>query len=141
MTDNTTPRELDPAELAAIRERDAAYRQIRETWWDTHAEDPNHEAIDWTFRNALYATAYDVPALLAHVASVDARCRAYEAALADVDQLISYPEESGCARGDVGCLLDKVRKVAFDALLRAANGDGGRGNDGSDGNGSGEAGT
>lgn len=139
MTDNTTPRELDPAELAAIRERDAAYRQIRETWWDTHAEDPNHEAIDWTFRNALYATAYDVPALLAHVASVDARCRAYEAALVRVLTLSILKQSPADTAYTALDNIAETAKRALDAAL-AANGDGGRGNDVSDGNGSGEAG-
>ncbi len=79
---------------------------------------------------------YHVAQLIAEKTAVDARCRAYEAALTDVDQLISYPEESGCARGDVGCLLDKVRKVAFDALMATS-----AATDGSARDGNGEAGT
>lgn len=56
MTDNTTPRELSADELERMRER---------------AQLNGAQPFD----------TYTIRALLAHVASVDARCRAYEAAL------------------------------------------------------------
>lgn len=71
MTDNTTPRELSADELAAIRERDAAMRNR------TYPTNLSLADLLWA--------ADDRAALLAHVASVDARCRAYEAALRDAD--------------------------------------------------------
>lgn len=131
-----TPRELDAAEIAAIRERYEERQRAKQAWSNVDISDPAYGVALEHWRMMSMRVCMDIAALLAHIAAVDARCRAYEAALTDVDQLISYPEESGCARGDVGCLLDKVRKVAFDALMATS-----AATDGSARDGNGEAGT
>lgn len=141
-----TPRELSADEIAAIRvnaEQDDTYLTLQERIdrLEAMAEDkPDSGGLNYflakAHRNIEAHPSTAIFALLAHADALAARCRAYEAALTDVDQLISYPEESGCARGDVGCLLDKVRKVAFDALMATS-----AATDGSARDGNGEAGT
>lgn len=130
-----TPRELSADEIAAIRERDAAMRNR------TYPTNLSLADLLWA--------ADDRADLLAHVAAVDARCRAYEAdfkALAaqvpridsagDVqieDLEVSYGEMCDMAKVRLTALmavatLDGIRKRREREALAATDGSGRDGN-------------
>lgn len=79
-----TPRELDAAEIAAIRERYEERQRAKQAWSNVDISDPAYGVALEHWRMMSMRVCMDIPALLAHVAAVDARCRAYEAALRSI---------------------------------------------------------
>lgn len=127
-----TPRELSADEIAAIRVELDAYRATLLEYTERTYLDPDFEAVISNLDICRTAVAMRVPDLLAHVAAVDARCRAYEAALRPFAE--TYHDMRGWS-AEALVPYEWLEQAAL--ALGAANGDGGRGNDGS---GSGEAG-
>lgn len=102
---NTTPRELDADELDRMRER---------------AKLNGAQPFD----------TYTIRALLAHVAAVDARCRAYEAALREIrdhKRLIDTEERPAVWISELQDMVNRFKSVAADALA-ATDGSGRDGN-------------
>lgn len=84
----TTPRELSADEIAAIRERYEERQRAKQAWSNVDISDPAYGVALEHWRMMSMRVCMDIPALLAHVAAVDARCRAYEAALRPFAELL-----------------------------------------------------
>lgn len=143
--DNAQPRELTADEIAAIRtladaaEQTMVRRQMALNNWSANPNQITEYALDFLSDNVVLSAdglVNAIRALLAHVAAVDARCRAYEAALrviANATNMIDHAERMGVQLSEYGQAHPAVtmREIAEHGLQQAAATDG----SGRDGNG------